>query len=118
MSFNDATSLPESLADEFRWLREAGFAVLPLPSATGRDDALLFWRIRPAYVDTVAVWSATYAVALRIPPVRDWADPFKPSIPIHQDVGSLHDVVHRLLRLRVQASNSTEDDHLRYGDQP
>lgn len=63
-------------------MRVAGFSVLPMLNSSGVDDALLFWRWSEdrAVLDVVAAWSDDYAVWARLPPEREWADPFKPTV--------------------------------------
>ena len=114
-----ATERLADIGDEFRWLGEAGFAALPLPSSTGHDDGILFWRTRPSYIDTVAVWGPEYAVGLRVPSTRDWSRPFMPSRPMYRKVGRFHEVVHGILSLRLQAPAEPEVSEVHDdGDEP
>jgi hypothetical protein len=76
-------------------MRVAGFSVLPMLNSSGIDDALLFWRWSDdrAALDAVAAWSDDYAVWARLPPDREWADPFKPTVGERYRPVSFADVV-------------------------
>lgn len=77
----------------FNRMREMGLTPLPMPNSTGSDDGLLWHQGFPQYIDTVAVWAETYAVALRVPAQRNWATPFESSPVIYRCVGTLHEAV-------------------------
>jgi hypothetical protein len=81
-------------------MRTAGFGVLPMLNSSGIDDALLFWRWSPdrAVLDTVAVWGDEYAVWARLPPDREWADPFRPTVGQRGRPVSFADVVRAVQR--------------------
>jgi hypothetical protein len=83
----------------FERMQRMGLQPLPLPNSTGNDDGLLYYRVFPQYIDTVAVWAETYAVALRVPGHRNWAAPFEASPVIYRCVGTLHQVVSGLSEL-------------------
>lgn len=88
-----------AVQDLFNRMRKMGLTPLPLPSSTGSDNGLLWHRVFPQYIDTVAVWAETYAVALRVPTQRNWAAPFEPSPVIYRCVGALYQVVSGLSEL-------------------
>lgn len=83
----------------FERMNQMGLQPLPLPNSTGSDDGLLYYKVFPEYIDTVAVWAETYAVALRVPMHRNWAAPFEPSPVIYRCVGTLRQVVSGLSEL-------------------
>jgi len=85
--------------DSFERMHQMGLQPLPLPNSTGSDDGLLYYKVFPHYIDTVAVWAEAYAVALRVPIQRNWAAPFEPSPVIYRCVGTLHQVVSGLSEL-------------------
>lgn len=90
---------PSQVLYQFERLDRAGMRRLPLPGSTGRDDGVLFFRIRDDCVYLVAAWAENYAVVLVVPSNRNWADPFEPSNAIHRTIGTLETVVDELLDL-------------------
>lgn len=90
----------------FDRLHEMGMVPLPLPNSTGSDDGLLWHRAFPDFIDTVAAWNKGYAVALRVPRPRNWADPFAPSPAIYSRVGTLHQAVSGLSGLEPYSGES------------
>lgn len=83
----------------FNRMREMGLMPLPMPNSTGSDDGLLWHQGFSQYIDTVAVWAETYAVALRVPTQRNWMTPFAPSPVIYRCIGTLHEAVSGLSEL-------------------
>ena len=83
----------------FNRMYEMGLTPLPMPNSTGSDDGLLWHQGFPDYIDTVAVWAETYAVALRVPAQRNWITPFASSPVIYRCIGSLHEAVSGLSEL-------------------
>ncbi|MCX2950872.1 hypothetical protein [Lentzea sp. NEAU-D7] len=97
-----------NVQSSFEQMQRMGLQPVPLPNSTGNDDGLLYFRVFPQYVDTVAVWAETYAVALRVPARRNWAAPFEPSPVIYRCVGTLHQVVSGLSKLAPYSGAGAE----------
>lgn len=90
-----------------RLCREGAFRMLPLPSATGFDDGLLFYRLHPAFIDVVAVWSETYAVSVRLASKRNMREPFQPTPASRRHVGTLKEIVDDLVGVRGRHAGLT-----------
>lgn len=58
---------------------DAGFELLPTLNEQGLDTMLQFYKWGPkrVYLDVAVVFHDGYAVASRMPPVRDWRQPFE-----------------------------------------
>ena len=96
----------------------AGFSVLPMLNSSGIDDALLFWRWSEdrAVLDTVAAWNDDYAVWARLPPDRNWADPFSPTMRQRNRPRSFEEVVRAVqLRPRAQPTVGAPGDAVWFG---
>lgn len=81
-------------------LSSAGFALVPVLNMAGGDKGVLAWRRNSSQLVVITAWSDDYALAARLPPVRDWSRPFAPTVDDRLSVASFADVVDEVLRPR------------------
>lgn len=91
----------------------AGFDVVPVLNLRGGDTGVLAWRCDPNDLVVVTAWSDDFAVAARLPPDRDWSEPFVATTDNRLGPARFADVVehvlggrHRLLDLRDAADGA------------